>query len=316
MIRILNTSFNFAPQAKPILESLGAVEYRSPTHAELVKLVPNYDVLFVGLGLRIDRAVLDAGKRVRFIVTGTTGLDHIDTAYAKERGIEVLSLRGENEFLDTITGTAELAWGLVIALLRQFPNAFDDVKQGRWRRNAYPGHNLYGQTLGVVGLGRLGKMTARFGRAFGMQTIYTDPAVPAGTFPEYENVSFDELLRKSDVISIHVHLSKETEHMFDEQAFAKMKEGAILVNTSRGKIVDEAACLAALESGRLGGYGADVLADELSFKEGTKIPKRHPLVSYAASHGNAIILPHIGGNTIESRQATDVFMSKKLATAL
>jgi len=315
-MRILNTSYNFAPQAKPILEALGRVDYRSPSQAELISMAPEYNVLFVGLGLNIDRAVIDAGRNLRSIVSGTTGLDHIDAAYAKERGIEVLSLRGENAFLDTITGTAELGWGLLLALVRQFPYAFDDVKQGRWRRNAYPGHNLYGQTLGVVGLGRLGKMTARFGMAFGMRVVFTDPNVASHAFPQYEKKTFDELLAVSDAVFIHVHLSKDTERMFDKKAFGKMKQGAVLINTSRGRIVDETAVLAALESGRLSGYGTDVLADELSFKDGTAIPKSHALVSYAKTHGNVIILPHIGGNTIESREATDVFMSKKLAAWL
>ena len=316
MFRILVTIPNFSQAAKPVLEALGAVTYAIPTQEKLAEALRDVAVAVVGLGLRIGKEEIDASPRLRIIATATTGLDHIDLDAAKARGIEVVSLRGENAFLDTITGTAELAWGLLISLIRNIPAAAESVRAGKWDREAFRGHSLYGKTLGIVGLGRLGSMMARFGEAFGMRVLFADPEVEADAFLQYEKVSFDDLLGSSDVISIHVHLSKETELMFGDDAFSKMKPNAVLVNTSRGKIVDEAALLAALEKGNLAGYAADVLAGELSFDPPSTVSTSDPLVEYAKTHDNVLLVPHIGGNTIESRQATDIFLAKILATRM
>ena len=186
------------------------------------------------------------------------------------------------------------------------PYAFDSVKGYQWDREKFRGHNLYGQTLGIVGFGRLGKWVARYGKAFNMNVIYYDPYVDND---ECEKKSFDELLSKSDVISIHVPLNNETENMFDSSIFNKMKNSAYLINTSRGKIVNEDDLLKALEERQIEGYGTDVLADELEF---AKDFSNHPLVEYAKKNQNLIIVPHIGGMTYESRIATDVFIANKL----
>jgi D-3-phosphoglycerate dehydrogenase len=143
---------------------------------------------------------------------------------------------------------------------------------------------------------------ATYGEGLGMNVIFTDPDVEGGVSPE-------ELLKTSDVVSIHVHLQEDTENMFCEPSIAMMKPGALLINTARGKIVDEAAALKALEAGTLGGYATDVLADELSFADGNA---KSALIDYAKTHSNVIITPHIGGTTVESREATDVFIVRKL----
>lgn len=310
-IKILNTiGENFALEAKKILVGLGKVDYKIPTQKELAEIIGDYDAVIVGLGLNFHKEILSRAKKLKVIATATTGLDHIDVAWAKKRGIKVLSLRGEEKFLNTITGTAELAFGLLIDLSRFTPWAFEDVKNYRWRREDWKGASLYGKTLGIIGLGRLGKMTARFGKAFGMKVIFTDPKIAQKDFPEYEKVSFEKLLRESDAISIHIHLSKETENLFGRKEFEKMKKMAILVNTSRGKIVNEKDLLAALEKRIIAGYGADVLANELSFE--TTGFKNHPLVEYSKNHQNLIIVPHIGGMTTDSRLATDLFLVEKL----
>ncbi|TSC67481.1 MAG: putative D-isomer specific 2-hydroxyacid dehydrogenase NAD-binding [Parcubacteria group bacterium Gr01-1014_73] len=310
-IKILNTiGKNFAPEAKKVLSTLGVVDYKIPTQKELAEIIGDYDVAVIGLGLNFDGALLERARKLKVIATATTGLDHIDLVYAKEKGIEVLSLRGEEEFLNTITGTAELAFGLLIDLFRFTTWAFEDVKNYHWRRENWKGLSLYGKTLGVVGLGRLGKMMARFGKAFGMKVLFTDPNISPKDFPDYEKADLENLLRRSDAVSLHVHLSKKTENFLAKKEFALMKKGAVLVNTSRGKIVNEKDLLAALESGQLGGYATDVLADELSFE--TTGFKKHSLVEYAKNHQNLIVMPHIGGMTTDSRLATDLFMAEKL----
>jgi len=309
-IKILNTVVDYPTEARVILDSLGKVDYRRPSQKELLEIIGDYDIVVIALGLNFHSDILTKTKNLKYIVTATTGLDHIDVMQAERQGITVLSLRGEEEFLNTITGTAELAFGLLIDLSRFTPWAFEAVKNYQWRRGDFRGHNLCGKTLGVVGLGRLGTMTARFGAAFGMKVIFTDHNVLLEDFPEYTKVTFETLLEASDAISIHVHLSKKTENLFAKKEFEKTKKGAVLINTSRGKIVNEQDLLAALQNGQLGGYATDVLADELFFE--TAGFKHHPLVEHAKNHRNVIIVPHIGGYTTESRIATDLFMAEKL----
>ena len=305
--KILNTiGEGYADEAKAVLNELGEVDYITPTQDELVGIIEKYDIIVIGLGLNFDKEVIDNAKKLKIIITATTGLDHINIEYAQSKNIEVLSLKGETDFLNSITGTAELAFGLMIKLLRLMSDAFDSVKNYQWDREKFRGHNIYGQTLGIIGLGRLGKWMAQYGKAFNMNVIYYDPHVDTD---EYEKKSFDEFLSKSDVISIHTHLNNETENMFNTDTFNKMKNNAYLINTSRGKIVNEKDLLVALESKQIAGYGTDVLADELEF---VKNFSNHPLVEYAKKNQNLVIVPHIGGMTYESRIATDVFIANKL----
>ena len=194
------------------------------------------------------------------------------------------------------------------------PWAFDSVKQGEWKREKFAGFNLYEKNLGVVGLGRLGRWMAKYGRAFGMEVVFCDPNVDESVGREVgaQKVSFDKLLAMSDVVSINVDLSPKTENLFSAETFKKMKSNAILINTSRGKIVDEKDLLVALQEKMIAGYATDVLADETSFIGGI-IPDGHPLVEYSKNNKNLIIVPHIGGMTIDSRIKTDIFIAKKVA---
>jgi D-3-phosphoglycerate dehydrogenase / 2-oxoglutarate reductase len=310
-MKILNTiGENYTKEAKTTLEALGEVDYKTLTQSELKEIIGEYDFAVIGLGLNFHKEELKKADKLKAIATATTGLDHIDVEYAKEKEIEVLSLRGEDEFLNTITGTAELSAGLMIDLLRMTPHAFNEVKNHKWERENFRGHNLYGLTLGIVGMGRLGTWMARYGEAFGMNVLYSDPNAEKNLVSGASKVSFDELLAQSDVFSIHVHLSNDTENMFDSGVFEKMKASAYLINTSRGGIVDEEELLEALRDKKIAGYATDVLADELDFE--TKGFKNHPLVEYAKTNRNCIIVPHIGGMTVESRERTDVFIARKL----
>lgn len=308
--KILNTIGNvYTDEARGILTKVGVVDDFAGTQKELALRIVSSDIVVCGLGFRFDREVLEHAKNLRAIATATTGLDHIDLEYAKEHGIEVISLKGETAFLDTITGTAELAAGLMIDLMRGISPAFESVKHYEWDRERFRGHVLCGKVLGIVGLGRLGKMMARYGESFGMKVVVCDRGQSFSKGLSSRVVSLSELVEQSDVISLHVPLNSETENMFNAEVFSKMKPTAYLINTARGQIVDEKALLAALEGGRIAGYATDVLADETQFNEEFS---DHPLVEYAKTHANVIIVPHIGGMTHESRAATDVFIAKKI----
>lgn len=313
MERILvTTASEYPAEARKVLETIGTVDVRTVTQRDLVRTINTYTILIVGLGLRVDEDVIIAGKRLKLIATATTGTDHIDLIAAKARKIPVVSLKGERAFLDGISATAELAWGLLIGLVRNIPVALKTVHQGQWHQQAHIGHMLRGKTLGIVGLGRLGTMVAGYGAAFGMTVLATDPTVkkaPKGV----KLVPLKTLLAESDCVSIHAPLIDETKGLIDAKAIAAMKDGAVLVNTARGGIVDEAAILKALKSGHLAGYATDVLDGETMFNGDAG---GHPLVAYARTHENVLITPHIGGTTEESRAMTDVFIAKKVVAAL
>jgi D-3-phosphoglycerate dehydrogenase len=307
--RILNVEpANYSDSARRILQSLGELDERDLGRAELLDCVSGYDVLLVRLRSQIDREVIDAGTRLRAIVTATTGLDHVDTDYARQRGIAVLSLRGETEFLRTIPATAEHTWGLLLALMRRIPWAFQSVLDGQWDRDAFRGHDLGGKRLGIVGLGRLGRKVARYGAVFGMRVYAYDTSRGEGIENVTQCESLDELLRHSDVLTLHVPLNAETEGLVGFDECRLLPPGAVLINTSRGRIVDESALLHALESGRLAGAALDVIAAEQT----PVITRQDELLAYADSHTNLLITPHIGGATEESMAATEVFMANKL----
>ena len=268
------------------------------------------DVLWVRLRHAIDRTVMDAAPGLRAIVTPTTGLNHIDVSEAGRRGIEVLSLRGETGFLRDVRATAELTIGLMLSLLRRLPGAFEHVRDGGWDRDRFRGNELAGMTVGIIGYGRLGTLVARYLSAFDATVLVSDPAVSAAALPAgLRLASLNELLERSSLVSLHVNLIEQTEGMFGPAEFAAMKQGAWLVNTARGELVDENALLAALETGRLSGAAVDVLSGE-------QTRERQPLVEYARRHGNLLITPHIGGCTAESMEKTELFMAGKLEAAL
>src|SRR3989344_1580144 len=205
-MKILNTlGSHFAPKAKEILDTLGDVDYREITNKELLKVADRYDIIVVGLYPMIDKEVMDKATKLKYIAIPANTLENIDVEYAESKNIKVVSLWGETEFLNTITGTAELAMGLLIDVVRLTPWAFDDVKNYKWEREKFRGHNLYEKTLGIVGMGRLGKWMARYGKVFGMNVVYYDPHVETDEWGT--KASFDELLKKSDAVSIHVHLT-------------------------------------------------------------------------------------------------------------
>lgn len=306
---ILNTLGEiFDSEAKGILDSVGNVSYSIPSQEELVNIISQYDIVVIGLGLNFSKDVLESATKLKIIVTATTGTDHIDLKTAEQKGIKVLSLKGEDDFLNTITGTAELSLALTLCLSRNIIDSAKSVAGGEWDRDKFKGHSLYGYTMGIVGLGRLGCWMAKYANSLGMKVIFTDPNVEASSFGK--KVSFEELLKVSDFISIHVHLSPETEYMFNKKTLGMMKKTSYLINTSRGKIVQENDLIEALDKKVIMGYGTDVLDGEIYFSKNDC--STHPLVKYSIINPNILILPHIGGMTYESRRSTDIFISQKL----
>jgi phosphoglycerate dehydrogenase-like enzyme len=184
------------------------------------------------------------------------------------------------------------------------------VREGGWNRDLFRGRELFGRTAGIVGVGRLGRLVAATFRALGMNVVGYDPRPD---FPEEAARrigSLDELLAESDVVTLHVSYDQTTRHLIGHKELAAMKPSAVLVNTSRGGVVDERALLDALEAGTLAGAALDVVDGE------PNVGANHPLVEYARRHDNLIIVPHIGGSTVESFEKTEVFLAGRVLESL
>jgi D-3-phosphoglycerate dehydrogenase len=306
--------FNAEPQgyasaARSILSELGELVEIQCTRVELLTQVADAEVLIVRLGHMIDAEVFDHAPRLHTIVSATTGLNHIDQALAHARGITVLSLRGERAFLDSVTATAEHTWGLLLALVRKIPSATQHVTQSAWERDQFKGRQLSGLTLGIVGLGRLGSMVAEYGHAFRMQVLAHDSA----TVPHASHVSLvdlPELLGRSDVVCLLPSYQESSHHLIDHQAFKQMKPGAVLLNTSRGEVINEEALLQALQGDRLAGAALDVLSGEA--QRGADWLAHHPLVEFSRRSDKLLITPHIGGATFDSMRDAEMWMARKL----
>jgi glyoxylate reductase len=242
------------------------------------------DALIALLTDRIDAAVLDAAPRLRIVANFAVGFDNVDVAAATARGVCVSNTP------DVLTeATADLAFALALAAARRLGEGERQIRAGRWTGWAPDqllGVDVWGRTLGIVGMGRIGRAMARRGRGFGMDVLYASPREVAG---EGERVELDALFARADVVSLHCPLTAETRHLVDARRLALMKPGAILVNTARGPLVAEAALAAALAAGRLAGAGLDVFAAE---------PAVHPAL---LAEERAVLAPHVGSATTTAR---------------
>jgi D-3-phosphoglycerate dehydrogenase len=263
-------------------------ERRGLLEAELLPLVSEIDAWIVRGATKVTRRLIEAAPRLRWVARAGAGLDNIDVAAAKERGVQVLNVPGANA-----VAVAELVFGLLLGLLRKIPAADASVRRGEWDKSRFMGRELRGKTLGIVGLGKIGRAVARRAQGFEMACVGLDPLVSDAEVRGMgvEPVGFDALLSRADVVTLHVPLTPETKGMIGPAQIARMPRGAILVNAARGGLVDEAALFAALESGALSGAALDVFADEP--------PKASPLLS----HPRVVLTPHVGAATVEAQEA-------------
>ena len=302
---LISESTGFSESAAEHLRNCARLLLRDLDRPSLLTAVHDVDVLWVRLRHKIDRAVMVAAPNLRAIATPTTGLNHIDLAEAEKLGIQVISLRGATDFLQNVYATAEHTVALILTLLRHLPAAHEHAINGHWNRDLFVGNELHGKRAGIIGYGRLGGMVAKYLQGFGMRVSVTDiKNVNQVEHPDIESVSLDQLLRTSDVVTVHVPLSEQTTGFLSKRAFACMKPGSWFVNTARGELVDEGALLDALRKGHLAGAALDVLCDEYSSSL-----SENSLVRYAQQHQNLLITPHIGGCTTESREKTEHFLA-------
>ena len=258
-----------------------------PTAASLRSEISNAEGLIVRSATKANAALIEKAPKLRVIGRAGVGVDNVDVEAATRRGILVMNTPGGNA-----VSVAEHTFALMLALARAVPQANASTQAGRWEKSAFSGTELRGKTLGLVGLGRVGMEVARRARGLEMKVLAHDPYVTpaAAREVEVELVPLDDVLRQSDVVSLHTSLSAATEKMIGAEAIGKMKKGARLVNCARGELIDEAALAEALRSGHLGGAALDTFAQEP--------PKNSPLIGLP----NLIATPHIAGSTAEAQE--------------
>ncbi len=272
----------------------------------------NPQVAIINLDLRVAQVELDLAPSLRCVATPTTGHDHIDVSSLGERGAVLLSLRGEKTLLSSIPSTAEMTWWHVLSLARSRFEIDRILMDGQWTRTE-PGVQLSGETLGIVGMGRLGKMVDGYARAFGMKVSWFD-LKPSVQGKPSRSMTLDHLLAESRFVSIHIPGDAQNAHFVDDDFLGRMQQTSYLINTSRGSVVDEAAVARALRAGSLAGYGADVLAYEESWNG--EIAEMNPIWRARTAGHNVSLSPHTGGYTLGAIRQTRSFITQKVTNWL
>ncbi|MEW6074342.1 MAG: phosphoglycerate dehydrogenase [Planctomycetota bacterium] len=270
----------------------------------LVAAVGDVEALVVRSATRITRRVIEAAPRLRVVGRAGIGVDNIDCEAATERGVVVMNTPRGNA-----TTTAELAIALLLALARHIPRADRMVRGGFWKKKPFVGTEITGKTLGVVGLGRIGRIVAERGRGLGMKVIAHDPyldlAVAGPPVAAVEMTGLDDLLARADFVTLHVPLTDATRHLISWERLQNVKRGARLINAARGGIVDEEALLDALADGRLAGVALDVLAQEPP-------PPDHPFLR----RDDVILTPHLGASSEEAQLRVAVDVAEQVSAFL
>jgi D-3-phosphoglycerate dehydrogenase len=263
----------------------------------LARDVGGYDAVIVRSSTRLTADTLSVPGRLRAIGRAGTGVDNVDLAAATRAGIVVMNTPGGNS-----TAAAEHAIALLTALARNVPQASAALREGRWERKQWTGVELSGKTLGVIGLGRIGREVARRARGLRMEVLGFDPLVAADAASDMgvAHRALDDLLAESDFVSLHVPLTPGTRHLLGAERIAKMKPGARLINAARGGLVDEAALARALDEGRLAGAALDVFETE------------PPPTDGIVSHPRVVATPHLGASTVEAQERVGVEIAEKV----
>ncbi len=287
---------------KEILRASAEVVDQSGISADdLLKVVGEYDALIVRGRTKVTNAVFEAGKKLKVVGRAGVGVDNIDLEAAKAHHVTVV-----NSPLATTVAVAELTLSLMLSLVREIPRADASMKSGKWLKKEFEGRELYGKTLGVLGFGRIGSAVAARAKAFEMKILAYDPVVSAEEIRARggEPVSLDDLLKQSDMITMHMPLTSESKHLLNRDAFSKMKDGVYIVCAARGGVIDEDALLEALNSGKVAGAALDVFA--------TEPPGETELVA----HPHVIDTPHVGAQTVEAQTRAAHDIAEEVLNAL
>ncbi len=268
---------------------------------ELKQIIREYDGIVIRSATKLTQDIIEAAKNLKVIGRAGSGLDNVDKAAATAAGIVVMNTPGGN----TVT-TAELTFAMLLAMSRHIPQSFLSIKEGKWEKSKFQGTEVYGKTLGIIGMGNIGQVLYNRAKCFGMNPMGYDPLLSKEKAKELEInlVSLDEIYAKSDYISVHTPLVKETKGMINKETISKMKNGVKLLNIARGGIINEADLYEALKSGKVSACALDVFEIEP--------PVNNPLLTL----GNLIATPHLGASTEEAQTNVAVAVCHQIADYL
>ncbi|MEW5758576.1 MAG: phosphoglycerate dehydrogenase [Candidatus Omnitrophota bacterium] len=271
-------------------------------HEALKKIIKNYDALLVRSATKVKRDLIEEAKNLKVIGRAGVGLDNVDLAAATERGIIVMNTPAGNT-----VSTAELTMSMILSLTRNIPQAHMSLIKGEWKRSKFLGAELYSKTLGIIGLGRIGKEVSKRAASFGMKIIAYDPFITVDKAKELgiEVVGLDKIFKLSDYITVHTPLTDETKNLISDQQFKMMKKGVRIINCARGGIVNEKALAENLASGKVSGAALDVFEQE-------PLSADSPLRKFE----NVILTPHIGASTEEAQLNVALEVAESVRDAL
>ncbi len=282
-----------------ILKELGDVEVATNlSKEELLEKIKDADILIVRSGTKVDREVIEHAKKLKIIGRAGVGVDNIDVEAATEKGIIVVNAPDSSSI-----SVAELTMGLILAAARNIPQANNSVKKGEWDRKRFKGIEIYGKTLGIIGLGRIGQQVAKRAKAFGMNLVGYDPYISK---EKAESIgvklldSIEELCKVSDIITLHVPLTPKTKNLIGEKEINLMKKNAIIVNCARGGLIDEKALYKALKDKKIKAAALYVFEEEP--------PKNNPLLEL----DNVICTPHLGASTDEAQKSAGKIVAEQI----
>jgi D-3-phosphoglycerate dehydrogenase len=296
---------DLSPQGLVRLESAEDVEFdivKGLTQETLAERIPGYDGLIVRSSVKVTEDVLAAADKLKVVGRAGMGVDNIDVEAASMRGVIVMNTPGANSI-----ATAEHTMALLLALCRNIPQAYTKLKNGQWDRKHFIGLQLYRKTIGIIGIGRIGARVAQRCQGFGMKVIAYDPYLADEVADELkvERVGLADLFTHSDFITLHAALTPETEKMIDARAIASLKDGVRIVNTARGKLIDETALVEGLQSGKIAGAALDVFIEE-------PLSPESPLLGLE----NVILTPHLAASTVEAQRDVSTQIVDQMLDAL
>jgi len=295
------TPIDHLPEVKRELSSLGDLCVRDdPSFEDIIEDLKTADIIFTNPNkskIFLGKDIVEGAPNLKIICTASTGTNHIDKQLMQSIDIKVLSITKEKNITNKISSTAEHALALTLSSVRSIPQSFQSVKNGEWDYTPYIGRQFDTLNIGIVGLGRLGGMYARFMKPLANKISFYDPFVSSASSWIEKVDSINELFYESDIVSLHVHVDDDTIGLVDKEVLNHAKKNLLLVNTSRGEIVNEDDVIGFLKENKYAKYATDVLKDEV--KIGDK--GDNLLVKFANASNQVLITPHIGGMTYEAQ---------------
>lgn len=298
---------DFSPKAIGMLRKMGRVEFFEGGNSG--KFFKDKEIIFVRLKYFIGKEMLNQAKKLKYICSPTTGLNHLDLAEIKKRNIAVLSLKGENKFLSNVRATPEHTFGLLLALLRNYKKAFLNKKNTVWNRDKFKGYEIFRKSVGIIGFGRIGKILAKYLHAFGAKVFFydaDDKTKPCYGAAKMKNL--DSLIRKCDVLLLCASFSEKNKKFFNKKHIDLLKN-KYFINTARGELIEEEYLIKKIKENYFKGVALDVISNETGKNNLNKFIN-------LVENRNFILTPHISGATSESMHDTEEFLAEKLKKKL